>query len=437
MTFFNLTNSYPPPPLTMKTITKKIIFFTTLLLSVSFLSFAQTTVDFSYTGSPQEWIVPCGVTEIEVNAYGASGGNHSTNGFGFTTSGGQGGSVSSTIAVTPGEILYIYVGGQGKHCEGAGTSSCGNLSGGWNGGGTGGKSGSGGGSTDIRIGSQSLDDRVLVAGAGGGSRIEYFYDVDYMTGGAGGGLEGQNAILDTYGDPANSWGGTQSSGGASHSDGYTNGAGSFGNGGFGLTEWGGGGGGAGWYGGSGGFQSGGAGGSSYVDPSRTISVVHTQGGHVGNGTLTISYSLGDVGSCYVDECGVINGNGYYYFYADNDSDGLGEGDLITTCSDLSQQFCGTLSVSSGYYASEVSWNIQSSSGTEVSGGAPYSSEFCLNQGDYTVNMYDSYGDGWNGSSLSFNGQSFSFSSGSSSSGSLSINSGNTESFGHKSSPFVT
>ena len=54
------------------------------------------------------------------------------------------GSVSSTIAVTPGEILYIYVGGQGKHCEGAGTSSCGNLSGGWNGGGTGGKSGSGG-----------------------------------------------------------------------------------------------------------------------------------------------------------------------------------------------------------------------------------------------------------------------------------------------------
>lgn len=57
----------------MKRITKKNTFFTTLLLSVSFLSFAQTTVDFSYTGSPQEWIVPCGVTEIQVDAYGASG----------------------------------------------------------------------------------------------------------------------------------------------------------------------------------------------------------------------------------------------------------------------------------------------------------------------------------------------------------------------------
>ena len=52
---------------------KKITFFTTLLLSVSFLSFAQSLVDFSYTGSTQEWIVPCGVTEIQVDAYGASG----------------------------------------------------------------------------------------------------------------------------------------------------------------------------------------------------------------------------------------------------------------------------------------------------------------------------------------------------------------------------
>ena len=37
------------------------------------LSSCTETEDFSYTGSPQEWIVPCGVTEIQVDAYGASG----------------------------------------------------------------------------------------------------------------------------------------------------------------------------------------------------------------------------------------------------------------------------------------------------------------------------------------------------------------------------
>ena len=84
----------------------------------------------------------------------------------------------------------------------------------------------------------------------------------------------------------------------------------------------------------------------------------------------------------IDACGVPNGDGYYYFYADNDSDGLGEGDVLSSCTDLTQDiFCGTLSVSGGTYPSEVSWNIENSSGDYIlSGAAPWSSEICLNFG---------------------------------------------------------
>ena len=37
------------------------------------LSSCTEIEDFTYIGSPQEWIVPCGVTQIQVDAWGASG----------------------------------------------------------------------------------------------------------------------------------------------------------------------------------------------------------------------------------------------------------------------------------------------------------------------------------------------------------------------------
>src|SRR5204863_444651 len=67
--------------------------------------------------------------------------------------GGLGGHVGGTIAVTPGEVLRVRVGG----------------SNGFNGGGAGGAfGGNGGGATDGRRGGESLPDRVVIAGRGGG-----------------------------------------------------------------------------------------------------------------------------------------------------------------------------------------------------------------------------------------------------------------------------
>ena len=55
----------------------------------------------------------------------------------------------------------------------------------------------------------------------------------------------------------------------------------------------------------------------------------------------------------------------------------------------------------GSWQLEVSWEILDESGTIVaSGGSPYIGAASLDNGVYTVNGYDSYGDGWNGNYLS-------------------------------------
>ena len=433
----------------MKNFTRKFIglLTTAFTLCISQL-FAQSTLEFNYTGAVQQWEVPCGVTEIQVDAYGASGTTSITGYFGNDNLG-KGGRVEATLSVTPGQVLNVYAGGS-SHFTGYSSQKVA----GWNGGGGTQGGYAGGGATDIRIDGNELTDRILVAGGAGG-RPNY----SGACGGHGGGLVADDGCAGYSNEVAGAGkGGSQDSGGAGAyywggADYYTS-PGGFGNGTGGVNSsgWYGGGGGGGWYGGSGGGSGGGGGGSSYTHPNLASNVIHTKGVQTGPGSLTISYTVGDLGSCFVDECGVMNGDnsscsdecgvpngdnsscsdecgvpngsGSYNYYIDNDSDDLGEGDLITTCTDLNQQYCGTLSVSSGSYASEVSWNIQGSSGTVANGGAPYSAEICLNLGDYTVNMIDSYGDGWNGSSLSFSGSSFTLPSGSSSSGSLSINEGN-------------
>ena len=61
----------------------------------------------------------------------------------------------------------------------------------------------------------------------------------------------------------------------------------------------------------------------------------------------------------------------------------------------------TITVGGGSWLSEVSWDLVDGSGTIVlSGGAPYSGTACLPNDCYTMNMYDSFGDGWNGSTYS-------------------------------------
>ena len=70
----------------------------------------------------------------------------------------------------------------------------------------------------------------------------------------------------------------------------------------------------------------------------------------------------------------------------------------------------TVNVGGGSYLSEVSWDIlDPSTGIIIaSGGAPFSGTICIpniNTGDLEFRTYDSYGDGWNGSTYSISGNS--------------------------------
>ena len=111
---------------------------------------------FQYVGHAQHFKVPKCAATIYVDATGASG-----------EDGGNGGEVSATIPVTPGQRLIVTVGGDGdvKH-------------GGFNGGAAGAtnkngkpKGGGGGGASDVRQGGNSLANRVVVAGGGAGVRV--------------------------------------------------------------------------------------------------------------------------------------------------------------------------------------------------------------------------------------------------------------------------
>lgn len=243
------------------------------------------TSTFSFTGTMQSYTVPPGVTQLHVVASGAGGGTA----VGVAAvSPGKGGTVSADLSVTPGQVLNIFVGGQGP----SGTANSTFTAGGYNGGGASGFSapnlpgGGGGGATDIRIGGVSLTDRVLVAGGGGGQQA---FDAAGLSGGDGGGLVGgSGGVIPGTGRTA-ATGGSQVAGGIGGlgpglGDGLNGALGIGGD--AGST---GGGGGGGYYGGGGGGGWGnGAGGSSFADPALASSVIHTQGTTTGNGFVTIS-----------------------------------------------------------------------------------------------------------------------------------------------------
>ena len=115
----------------------KIIFVFCLSLVLSNIN-AQTVQTFSYTGSVQAWSVPPCVTQITITVAGAQGGQGAGNEDFFnewTDQGGLGGSASGTLNVSPGQNLFIYVGGYGIDGTNADPPSYG--TGGWNGGGAG------------------------------------------------------------------------------------------------------------------------------------------------------------------------------------------------------------------------------------------------------------------------------------------------------------
>jgi hypothetical protein len=240
----------------------------------------KCVVTFSFTGAPETWTVPSGITEVYFDVRGAQGGG---------TSGGQGGIDTGTMTVTGGSNLIVRVGGQGTlgltaagGFNGGGSTSAGDTA-----------PGSGGGASDIRLNADTLAARVVVAGGGGGQST-YCGNISQPArnpGGAGGGLigaaggGGSGCWSSAYGG-----GGTQTAGGGTF--GYVNGnsAGSLGQGGQGKgVSAGGGGGGGGYYGGGGAAVGAGGGGSSYVDTRTVTSFTLQQGGRTGNGIVTITY----------------------------------------------------------------------------------------------------------------------------------------------------
>lgn len=217
----------------------------------------------------QQFVVPVTGT-YRITAIGAKGGD-SGNG----NAGGAGGQAIGERTFQQGDILYVYVGGQGllQYFPG--------QPGGWNGGGkafstlnstAAGRPGTGGGASDVRLNGTALTDRIIVGAGGGGAAG----NSSGRIGGAGGGLTGESPSGGSGGA-----GGTQSAGG--------NNNGALGQGGDPATDTRASGGG-GYYGGGSARSNyyGGGGGSSYIGGLSNAST--TQGvNSSGHGSVIIEF----------------------------------------------------------------------------------------------------------------------------------------------------
>lgn len=255
-----------------------------------------STYSFSYTGGIQKFIVPNRVTSIQVNAIGAKGG---TGGGGQP--GGAGANITSTINVTPGQVVYVVVGGfpgqsatakygfAGNGGTANGASGFGGAGGGLSGvfnsitpsnasalvvaGGGGGGTGTGG--TTGYNGGAALNASSGSASNGQGStnyptngRYQYGYGASTTIAG-GGGFAFDNAPAQNGTDGNDIYGGT---------------------GGIGTVWQGAGGGGAGFYGGGGGAGGGSANGGGGGGSSKSISGISSFGtaNTTGDGSVTIT-----------------------------------------------------------------------------------------------------------------------------------------------------
>jgi len=262
---------------------------------------ALVTCTYSYTDGQQLFQAPSGVTNLTIDAVGASGGASML--FGSGEAGGLGGISDATVTVTSGEQLYIEVGGTGVVNAGGFN---GGGDGGYNIGGLGGPGG-GGGASDAQtcsLGAESCSDlgALLVAAGGGGGGHGLI--------GGSGGSAGAPGGSGSNGGGGGGGAGTSTAGGASgaggvesggiHAVGQAGSEGQLGEGGAGSTQLlGGGGGGGGYYGGGGGGSGyndepnhaasaggGGGGGFSYAPPGGTTGVA-TSGEAA---SVTISYT---------------------------------------------------------------------------------------------------------------------------------------------------
>lgn len=204
----------------------------------------STVTNYAYTGAKRTVTLKPGRYKLE--CWGAQGGYRSSSSYG-----GLGGYSVGEISLEKQTTLYVYVGGSGN---------TGKTNGGFNGGGKRATYNGGGGATDIRVGTDSLYARVIVAGGGGSD------GATNKNGMYGGGETGGTATQN-YGSGGG--GGTQTAGGT----GGNSNPGTFGQGGEGKSANSGyaGAGGGGWYGGGGSYPDGsgdddrgGGGGSGFV-----------------------------------------------------------------------------------------------------------------------------------------------------------------------------
>ena len=251
----------------------------------AFSAWANTDT-ISATGA-STWTVPANVSAVQIVATGGGGGG-ATHG---PSSGGNGGQVTASIVVSPGQVLSLFVGG------GGGSGSFGPNDG-----------GGGGGSTTVNAGTANQ----IIAGGGGGGGF------NGPRGGDGNGSAGASPVAGLGGGGGSNGGG---GGGGSGSGGYPGGSGGSGNGGAGgngsnaaggigagsgtggnnNSSYGGGGGGG--YGGGGAgsddnTQGGGGGGGGSVGPAGSSIGVGSNGGvngaGGGGGSITISYTVASV-----------------------------------------------------------------------------------------------------------------------------------------------
>lgn len=344
-------------------------------------------INFAYTGRAQTVLLPPGRYKLEV--WGAQGGNANAS----YALGGRGGFASGVLKLLRETKLFVYVGQSGPVPASVGISKPA-----FNGGGYGNTSSttstyrvsSGGGASDIRIGTDSLFSRVIVAGAGGGSG--YASSSQHCNGGFGGGKTGGDGKpYSTY--TCQGYGGTQTEGGKNAYNTSGN-YGSFGQGGNDVTaSRAGAGGGGGWYGGgaSDGYFCGAGGGSSFVwtgsnapsgyllgpeyyltdastiagNASMPSTSGRTETGHTGNGYARITvleiYSLtpDPVGNL---SASVNNGTVSLYWSASEDASGYRvsrDGVLLSDQTGLT--FTETVAKNQSYVYTVIAYNDEGDS----------------------------------------------------------------------------
>lgn len=231
------------------------------ILSLGYPTDGTIVVEQPNAGSTSQGLYP-GYYKLE--CWGSQGGNSTS------YSGGRGGYSVGTLFLKNYKNIFLKAGGYSQS----------NTNAGYNGGGSGILNGAGGGgASDIRIGSDSLYSRVIVAGGGGGAGVT---SASANPAGCGGGLYGgdgyYNNTTGSYTTGSNRCGGSasQTAGGKSWST-QSAGTGTFGQGGN-ASGYSCGGGGGGWYGGGGAYDNDsdsdgrwGGGGSGYVYTSSTAS----------------------------------------------------------------------------------------------------------------------------------------------------------------------